>query len=221
MSFDPADPKRRAAPDRAQAASPTPEPPPHYAPEHLKHPPPGFRGEVVLVRRETDRRELAMIVAHDARFMVLESSPELRALSGRTVAVAEDAQGRLHVHPDRDRSARPAPAPHGTLERPEAEQRLIQAQLRQEGERRAWGDHLALTQGGEHVRFPMGFRGRVEVLAPTKGGQQFARVRDDAGRFALVPATAEARALHGRLAQIGQSPRGDLQLQPIGRDRGR
>jgi len=64
--------------------------------------PEGFRGRIQPAERAGQPGAYA-VVSDGERFVVLRSTPALRALQGQHVAVARDAKGRLVVGPARDR----------------------------------------------------------------------------------------------------------------------
>jgi hypothetical protein len=61
--------------------------------------PEGFRGRIQPAERDGPPSAYA-VVSDGERFLVLRSTPALRALQGQSVAVARDAKGRLVVHLD-------------------------------------------------------------------------------------------------------------------------
>ena len=61
--------------------------------------PEGFRGRIQPVERAGPPIAYA-VVSDGERFVVLRSTPALRALQGQSVAVARDTKGRLVVRPD-------------------------------------------------------------------------------------------------------------------------
>jgi hypothetical protein len=60
--------------------------------------PEGFRGRIQPAERAGPPSAYA-VVSDGERFVVLRSTPALRALQGQFVAVARDAKGRLVVGP--------------------------------------------------------------------------------------------------------------------------
>ena len=63
--------------------------------------PEGFRGRIQPAERAGPPGAYA-VVSDGQRFVVLRSTPALRALQGHSVAVARDAKGRLVVRPGPD-----------------------------------------------------------------------------------------------------------------------
>jgi hypothetical protein len=63
--------------------------------------PEGFRGRIEPAERAGPPGAYA-VVSDGQRFVVLRSTPALRALQGQSVAVARDAKGRLVVRPGPD-----------------------------------------------------------------------------------------------------------------------
>ncbi len=63
--------------------------------------PEGFRGRIQPAERAGPPSTYA-VVSDGERFVVLRATPALRALQGKSVAVARDAKGRLVVRPDPD-----------------------------------------------------------------------------------------------------------------------
>ena len=61
--------------------------------------PEDFRGRIQPAERAGPTCAYA-VVSDGERFVVLRSTPALRALQGQSVAVARDAKGRLVVRPD-------------------------------------------------------------------------------------------------------------------------
>jgi hypothetical protein len=67
----------------------------------LARAPEGFRGRIPPAERAGPPGAYA-VVSDGERFVVLRSTPVLRALQGQSVAVARDAKGRLVARPDPD-----------------------------------------------------------------------------------------------------------------------
>ncbi len=64
--------------------------------------PEDFRGRIQPAERAGPPSAYA-VVSDGERFVVLRSTPALRALQGQSVAVARDTKGRLVVRPDPDK----------------------------------------------------------------------------------------------------------------------
>ena len=90
-------------------------------------------------------------------------------------------------------------------------------------ERRAVGEALAHKQPGRQFldRTPAPLRGKVELTEPLPNGKQFAQVVDRDGRFVLVSASPELRAMKDKTAEITRDKQGRLQVRALERDRGR
>jgi hypothetical protein len=137
-----------------------------------------------------------MAVSDGYRFVLLSSTPEMRARDGHTVQLSALTDGRVLVSDE-----------HTPING------------REEHARRAIGEKLAReTQRTFLETIPPGFSGRVQPAPP---GSPYMAV-SSGSRFILIPSSAEARALSGTTVDVLRDAHGRFAgLRPRERDRGR
>ncbi len=132
-------------------------------------------------------------VTDGVRFVLVPNSGEARSRTGQVVEVVRDGSGRPLL----------------------AEELAARLELA----RAAAGETFARDTGTAFLKtVPAGFSGRVYAGPP---GSPYLAVSDGT-RFVLVPATPEARALHGRTVGVARDERGRcVGIRAPGLDRGR
>jgi type IV secretory pathway VirD2 relaxase len=156
--------------------------------------PDGFRGRVQPLPENTPY----LAITDGQCFVLVPATPEGRALAGQPIEVGRDAGGRLLLRDDPARAAE-----------------------HRERDRREAGETLAReTRRTFLPTVPDRFRGLVQ---PGSEGSPYLAV-SDGGRFVLIPATPEARALSGKTVDVSRDAHGrwvGLHRRDRDRDRGR
>jgi hypothetical protein len=87
-------------------------------------------------------------------------------------------------------------------------------------ERRALEERIAQATGAELLpKMPRQFRGKVRIHESQSGGPSYAEVTDG-GRFVVVPAARELRAMDGQTITISRNQAGRVEVRRADRDRG-